>query len=135
MLECGSLVWSACRTLARCLFERIESAFCSGQEGLRFSGPAICFDCEEDMVHTVVHNSEKCEGKVIIIRYEGPKGGPGMPEMLSPTSVIKSAGLGKHWKVSRMHPIQNSSHHELPKLLVVVSFEVEKSQNWRWKPV
>lgn len=48
------------------------------------------------MVEAVLNRSDDCKGKVIVIRYEGPKGGPGMPEMLSPTSVIKSAGLGEH---------------------------------------
>jgi dihydroxy-acid dehydratase len=66
----------------------------TGKEGLRFSGPAKVYDCEEDMLHAVErHEIEK--GDVIVIRYEGPKGGPGMPEMLTPTSVIMGAGLGK----------------------------------------
>jgi dihydroxy-acid dehydratase len=65
----------------------------TGKEGLIFSGPAKCFDSEEDMLHAL---EEKRIGKgdVIIIRYEGPKGGPGMPEMLTPTSAIMGAGLG-----------------------------------------
>ncbi|MCA9529612.1 MAG: dihydroxy-acid dehydratase [Myxococcales bacterium] len=66
----------------------------TGKEGLFFEGPAKVFDCEEDMLAAVEHRQID-KGQVIVIRYEGPKGGPGMPEMLSPTSVIMGAGLGK----------------------------------------
>jgi len=66
----------------------------TGKEGLRFSGPAKVYDGEEDMLHAVERDEIK-KGDVIIIRYEGPKGGPGMPEMLTPTSVIMGKGLGK----------------------------------------
>ena len=66
----------------------------TGKEGLRFSGPARIYDCEEDMLKGV-ERGEIRKGEVIVIRYEGPKGGPGMPEMLTPTSVIMGAGLGK----------------------------------------
>jgi dihydroxy-acid dehydratase len=66
----------------------------TGKEGLRFSGPAKVYDCEEDMLHAV-ERGQIHKGDVIIIRYEGPKGGPGMPEMLTPTSMIMGAGLGK----------------------------------------
>jgi dihydroxy-acid dehydratase len=66
----------------------------TGKEGLRFSGPARVYDCEEDMLKGV-ERGEIRKGEVIVIRYEGPKGGPGMPEMLTPTSVIMGAGLGK----------------------------------------
>ena len=65
----------------------------TGKEGLVFSGPAICFDSEEDMLKGVEEKRIQ-GGEVIVIRYEGPKGGPGMPEMLTPTSVIMGAGLG-----------------------------------------
>lgn len=65
----------------------------TGKEGLRFSGPARCYDCEEDMLASLERKEIK-KGDVIIIRYEGPKGGPGMPEMLTPTSAIMGAGLG-----------------------------------------
>ncbi|MAR12819.1 MAG: dihydroxy-acid dehydratase [Blastopirellula sp.] len=65
----------------------------TGKEGLVFSGPANVFDSEEDMLHAL--EAQKInKGDVIIIRYEGPKGGPGMPEMLTPTSAIMGAGLG-----------------------------------------
>jgi dihydroxy-acid dehydratase len=64
----------------------------TGKEGLSFSGPAKVFDCEEDML-AAVERGEVKNGMVLVIRYEGPKGGPGMPEMLSPTSVLVGAGL------------------------------------------
>jgi dihydroxy-acid dehydratase len=66
----------------------------TGKEGLRFSGPALCYDSEEEMI-AAVEAGKVTKGAVIVIRYEGPKGGPGMPEMLAPTSVIMGAGLGK----------------------------------------
>src|SRR3984885_14875539 len=65
----------------------------TGKEGLKFSGPARCFDSEEDMLHSLERGGIK-KGDVVIIRFEGPKGGPGMPEMLTPTSAIVGAGLG-----------------------------------------
>lgn len=66
----------------------------TGKEGLRFSGPAKVFDSEEDMLHAL-ERKQIVKGDVVVIRYEGPKGGPGMPEMLTPTSAIMGAGLGK----------------------------------------
>ena len=66
----------------------------TGKEGLRFSGPARVYDSEEDMLKGL-ERSEIQKGDVVVIRYEGPKGGPGMPEMLTPTSAIMGAGLGK----------------------------------------
>jgi dihydroxy-acid dehydratase len=65
----------------------------TGKEGLRFSGPARCYDSEEDMLHGL-ERKEIQKGDVILIRYEGPQGGPGMPEMLTVTSAIMGAGLG-----------------------------------------
>jgi dihydroxy-acid dehydratase len=65
----------------------------TGKEGLRFSGPARVYDSEEDMLHAL-ERKEIGKGDVIVIRYEGPKGGPGMPEMLTPTSAVMGAGLG-----------------------------------------
>ena len=65
----------------------------TGKEGVRFSGPAMVFDREEDLLGAVERNEVK-KGCVVVIRYEGPTGGPGMPEMLTPTSVIVGAGLG-----------------------------------------
>ncbi len=66
----------------------------TGKEGLRFSGPAKVYDSEEDMLHAF-ERKEIHKGDVIVIRYEGPKGGPGMPEMLTCTSVVMGAGMGK----------------------------------------
>jgi dihydroxy-acid dehydratase len=66
----------------------------TGKEGLRFSGPANVFDSEELMLKAL-EEGKIAKGQVIVIRYEGPKGGPGMPEMLTPTSAIMGAGLGK----------------------------------------
>jgi dihydroxy-acid dehydratase len=65
----------------------------TGKEGLHFVGPARVYDCEEDMLAGLEKN-EIQKGEVVVIRYEGPKGGPGMPEMLTPTSAIMGAGLG-----------------------------------------
>ena len=67
----------------------------TGKEGLIFTGPARVFDSEEAML-AGMEQKQIQKGDVIIIRYEGPKGGPGMPEMLTPTSVIMGAGLGEH---------------------------------------
>jgi dihydroxy-acid dehydratase len=66
----------------------------TGKEGLSFSGPARVYDSEEAVLHGL-EDHEIGKGDVIVIRYEGPKGGPGMPEMLTPTSAIMGAGLGK----------------------------------------
>lgn len=66
----------------------------TGKEGLKFSGPARVFDREEAMLEGL-EKGEIQKGDVVVIRYEGPKGGPGMPEMLTPTSAIMGAGLGK----------------------------------------
>ncbi|MES9860066.1 MAG: dihydroxy-acid dehydratase [Candidatus Thiodiazotropha sp. LLP2] len=62
---------------------------------LKFSGPARLFESQEAAVDAIL-NDRINEGDVVIIRYEGPKGGPGMQEMLYPTSYLKSKGLGKH---------------------------------------
>jgi dihydroxy-acid dehydratase len=61
--------------------------------GGRHVGPAICFDSQDDALSGIVNGKVK-EGHVVVIRYEGPKGGPGMPEMLAPTSQIVGMGLG-----------------------------------------
>jgi dihydroxy-acid dehydratase len=81
----------------------------TGKEGLKFTGTANCFDSEEEMLAAMQHVGESLrdshsrlgetrphavkKGDVVIIRYEGPQGGPGMPEMLSPTGAIVGAGL------------------------------------------
>ncbi|MBV6715430.1 dihydroxy-acid dehydratase [Paenibacillus chitinolyticus] len=61
--------------------------------GGRHVGPAICFDSQDDALYGIANGKVK-EGHVVVIRYEGPKGGPGMPEMLAPTSQIVGMGLG-----------------------------------------
>lgn len=61
-------------------------------EMLQHSGPARIFNCEEDAVNAILAHKIK-DGDVVVIRYEGPKGGPGMPEMLTPTSVVKGMGM------------------------------------------
>ncbi len=66
----------------------------TGKEGLAFEGPARCFNQEEAMLEALEKDPESFRGCVVVIRYEGPKGGPGMPEMLTPTSAIMGAGLG-----------------------------------------
>ena len=80
-------------------------------------GPARVFDCEEDAI-AAIKGGKIVAGDVVVIRYEGPKGGPGMREMLNPTSAIAGMGLGSsvalitdrkstrlnssHWNKSRM---------------------------------
>ncbi len=66
----------------------------SGKEGLVFEGKAVVYDGEQ-AANTGISNGEVEKGDVVVIRYVGPKGGPGMPEMLKPTSLIMGAGLGK----------------------------------------
>ncbi|MDD2768433.1 MAG: dihydroxy-acid dehydratase [Methylococcus sp.] len=66
----------------------------TGKEGLSFTGTARVFDCEEDALKAILDGTV-VKGDVIVIRYEGPKGGPGMREMLSPTSAVMGKGLGK----------------------------------------
>ena len=65
----------------------------TGKEGLTFKGPAKVYDSEEEML-SALEQKKIAKGDVVVIRYEGPKGGPGMPEMLTPTSAIMGAGLG-----------------------------------------
>jgi len=66
----------------------------AGMHRLQFSGPARVFDCEED-TFAAVENRQINEGEVIVIRYEGPKGGPGMREMLSTTAALYGLGMGE----------------------------------------
>ncbi len=65
----------------------------TGKEGLTFKGKAKTFSCEEESLQAIL-NDQISEGDVIVIRYEGPKGGPGMREMLAPTSAVMGKGLG-----------------------------------------
>ena len=68
----------------------------TGKEGLRFVGKAKVYDSEDEMVEAMEQGAlKKGEKTVVVIRYEGPKGGPGMPEMLKPSSAIMGAGLGQ----------------------------------------
>jgi dihydroxy-acid dehydratase len=66
----------------------------TGKEGLSFTGKARVFECEEDALKAILDGTVR-KGDVIVIRYEGPKGGPGMREMLSPTSAVMGKGLAK----------------------------------------
>ena len=66
----------------------------TGKEGTRFEGPAVVFDNEFAAIDGILDGTVK-KGNVIVIRFEGPKGGPGMPEMLKPTSAVMGAGLGQ----------------------------------------
>ena len=76
------------------LAEEGSVAKISGKEGERFEGPARVFDGEFELIAGISSGKVKA-GDVVVIRYVGPKGGPGMPEMLKPTSAIIGAGLGK----------------------------------------
>ncbi len=76
------------------LAEKGSVAKISGKEGERFEGPARVFDGEKDLVAGIASGRVKA-GDVVVIKNEGPKGAPGMPEMLKPTSAIIGAGLGK----------------------------------------
>ncbi|KAH8594923.1 dihydroxy-acid/6-phosphogluconate dehydratase [Bisporella sp. PMI_857] len=68
----------------------------TGKEGLRFEGTAKCYDAEDLFIEALERGEiKKGEKTVVVIRYEGPKGGPGMPEMLKPSSAIMGAGLGQ----------------------------------------
>jgi len=82
----------------QCLYGNIAPegsvAKITGKEGLYFKGFAKVYDSEEAMLHALSMDAQSFKGSVIVIRYEGPKGGPGMPEMLTPTSAIMGAGLG-----------------------------------------
>jgi dihydroxy-acid dehydratase len=76
------------------LAEKGSVAKITGKEGEKFVGPAKVFDDEKELIQAI--SDKKIEkGDVVVIRYVGPKGGPGMPEMLKPTSAIIGAGLGK----------------------------------------
>lgn len=76
------------------LAEKGSVAKISGKEGEKFVGPARVFDGEKELIAGIQSGRVKA-GDVVVIRYVGPKGGPGMPEMLKPTSAIIGAGLGK----------------------------------------
>jgi dihydroxy-acid dehydratase len=65
----------------------------TGKEGLCFTGKARVFDCEEDALQSILNDTIE-SGDIIVIRFEGPRGGPGMREMLSPTAAVMGKGLG-----------------------------------------
>jgi len=75
------------------LAEKGSVAKITGKEGSRFEGPAVVFEDEFETMHGIQNGKVK-KGNVIVIRYSGPKGAPGMPEMLKPTSAIMGIGLG-----------------------------------------
>ena len=81
----------------------------TGKEGEQFKGPAKVYDSEEDMLKALENNKIE-KGDVVVIRYEGPKGGPGMPEMLTPTSAIIGAGLGDHVAIITDGRFSGGSH-------------------------
>lgn len=93
----------------------------TGKEGLSFKGTAKVYDSEEEMLKGL-ENGEIKKGHVIIIRYEGPKGGPGMPEMLTPTSAVMGAGLGKDVALITDGRFSGGSH--------VGFFEFESLTDW-----
>jgi dihydroxy-acid dehydratase len=67
----------------------------TGKEGLCFTGKARVFDCEEDALQSILNDTIE-SGDIIVIRFEGPRGGPGMREMLSPTAAVMGKGLGNN---------------------------------------
>ena len=81
----------------------------TGKEGLRFVGTAKVFDAEEQALQSIL-NGDIVKGDVIVIRYEGPKGGPGMREMLSPTSAIMGKGVGKEVALSTDGRFSGGTH-------------------------
>jgi dihydroxy-acid dehydratase len=96
----------------------------TGKEGLRFVGKAKVYDAEDDFI-TALEKGEikKGEKTVVIIRYEGPKGGPGMPEMLKPSSAIMGAGLGQDVALLTDGRFSGGSHgfiigHVVPEAMV-----------------
>ena len=82
------------RILRGNLAEEGAVAKISGKEGLVFSGEAVVYESEEDALEGILSGAVRA-GHVIVVRYEGPKGGPGMREMLAPTSAVMGKGLGK----------------------------------------
>ena len=100
----------------------------TGKEGLKFTGPAKCYNSEEEML-TALEQQKIVKGDVIIIRYEGPKGGPGMPEMLTPTSAIMGAGLGNDVALMTDGRFSGGSHGFI---IGHVTPEAQGGDHWRW---
>lgn len=96
----------------------------TGKEGLRFEGKAKVYDAEDDFIKSLEKGEiKKGEKTVVIIRYEGPKGGPGMPEMLKPSSAIMGAGLGQDVALLTDGRFSGGSHgfiigHVVPEAMV-----------------
>ena len=86
--------WIFCRWIKGNLAEGGAIVKVAGMKRLNFKGNARCFDCEEDAFNAVSKKDYK-KGDVFVIRYEGPKGGPGMREMLSTTAAIYGQGMGE----------------------------------------
>jgi len=81
----------------------------TGKEGFAFEGPARVYDTEDEMV-SALENGRIQKGDVVVIRYVGPRGGPGMPEMLTPTSALMGAGLGQDVAVLTDGRFSGGSH-------------------------
>ena len=96
----------------------------TGKEGTRFEGKAKCYDREEDFI-TALEKGEikKGEKTVVVIRYQGPKGGPGMPEMLKPSSALMGYGLGKDCALLTDGRFSGGSHGFLIGHIVPEAFE------------
>ena len=95
----GNLVYQGCSTIAICCYRITSYNVCytkllRGKELDHHTGPARVFEREEDALDAILSGNIR-KGDVIVIRYEGPKGGPGMREMLSPSAALMGAGLGK----------------------------------------
>ena len=82
----------------------------SGKIYDKFVGPAMCFDDEDDAFEAIVEG-RVAKGAVMVIRYEGPKGAPGMPEMLSPGAALVGAGLGKGYNFALAQKLLSYHRH------------------------
>ncbi|KAL6971117.1 dihydroxy-acid dehydratase [Sarracenia purpurea var. burkii] len=92
----------------------------------KIPGPALVFEGEEAMIAAISEDPMSFKGKVVVIRGEGPKGGPGMPEMLTPTSAIMGAGLGKDVALLTDGRFSGGSHgyvvgHVCPEAQIIIS--------------
>lgn len=107
----------------------------SGTEGLFFRGRALCFDKEDHLVNALISHSVPRDGPtVIIVRYEGPKGGPGMPEQLKPSAFLKGAGY-KNYALITDGRYSGASHgfivgHICPEAAVGGPLAVVKDGDW-----
>src|SRR5436189_2668842 len=99
----------------------------AGMSKLKFTGPARCFDREEDAFEAVKNKTYK-EGEVIVIRYEGPRGGPGMREMLSTTAALTGQGMGG--KIASIRSEEHTSELQSP-MYLVCRLLLEKKNQYR----